>query len=147
MNGMTGLQGILARIGISGLAIALLALLLAVQTIRIEGFKIWPISVDGLKKERDDARDKAAKCEERHKITKASVGRLEDVIEELNAAALLRAEQYAEAWATWEAESKRLKRDKAKSDKKVATLREMASRTYEGRCEVPDDMREALEGL
>lgn len=38
-----------ARIGLNGLAIAVLALLLAVQTVRIEGFKLWPLSVEGWK--------------------------------------------------------------------------------------------------
>jgi hypothetical protein len=38
-----------ARIGVRGLAFAILAALLAVQTVRIEGFKVWPISVAGWK--------------------------------------------------------------------------------------------------
>lgn len=36
-----------SRIGLTGLAIAVLIALLAVQTARLEGLKIWPISIEG----------------------------------------------------------------------------------------------------
>lgn len=36
-----------ARIGLTGLAIAVLIALLAIQTIRLEGLKIWPINIEG----------------------------------------------------------------------------------------------------
>jgi hypothetical protein len=36
---------------------AILIALLAVQTVRIEGLKIWPLSIDGLKKDLADERD------------------------------------------------------------------------------------------
>lgn len=45
-----------SRIGLTGLAIAILVALLAVQTIRLEGFKLWPISIEG-------ARTKAERLE------------------------------------------------------------------------------------
>lgn len=38
-----------ARIGLTGLAIAVLLVLLAVQTVRLEGFKVWPLSLQGWK--------------------------------------------------------------------------------------------------
>ena len=38
-----------SRIGLTGLAIAILLALLAVQTVRIEGFRMWPLSIDGWK--------------------------------------------------------------------------------------------------
>ena len=38
-----------ARIGLTGVAIAVLGTFGVVQTVRIEGFKIWPISIDGYK--------------------------------------------------------------------------------------------------
>lgn len=38
-----------ARVSLSGIAIAILAALLAVQTIRLEGFKVWPVSLAGWK--------------------------------------------------------------------------------------------------
>lgn len=36
-----------SRIGLTGLAIAILVALLAVQTVRLEGFKVWPLSIEG----------------------------------------------------------------------------------------------------
>jgi hypothetical protein len=38
-----------SRIGLTGLAIAVLLTLLAVQTVRLEGFKLWPILHEGWK--------------------------------------------------------------------------------------------------
>lgn len=38
-----------ARLSLSGIAIAVLAGLLAVQTVRLEGFKFWPLSWEGWK--------------------------------------------------------------------------------------------------
>jgi hypothetical protein len=38
-----------SRIGLTGLAIAILAALLAVQTVRLEGLSVWPIKVEGWK--------------------------------------------------------------------------------------------------
>lgn len=43
------ISGFAARIGLSGLAIAVLLALLAIQTVRIEGFKVWPIELQGWK--------------------------------------------------------------------------------------------------
>lgn len=43
------LSAFASRIGLTGLAIAILLALLAVQTVRLEGFKLWPISVEGWK--------------------------------------------------------------------------------------------------
>lgn len=52
----------LARYGVARLAytavIVLLALALAIQTVRIEGFKVWPISHKGLKAELADSLEK-----------------------------------------------------------------------------------------
>lgn len=36
-----------SRIGLTGLAIALLVAAVAVQTVRLEGFKLWPFSIEG----------------------------------------------------------------------------------------------------
>lgn len=38
-----------SRISLTGLAIAILVALLAVQTVRLEGFKLWPLSIEGWK--------------------------------------------------------------------------------------------------
>lgn len=56
---MTGLQArvvaFAGRIGLAGLVIALLAIALAIQTARIEGFHVWPVSMTGWKKTALDA--------------------------------------------------------------------------------------------
>lgn len=36
-----------SRLGLTGLAIAVLIALLAIQTVRLEGFKLWPIDIEG----------------------------------------------------------------------------------------------------
>lgn len=41
------------RIGLSGVAMAILAGMLAVQTVRIEGLKVWPLSIEGWKEKSD----------------------------------------------------------------------------------------------
>lgn len=43
-----------ARIGVGGLVIALLMAALAIQTIRLEGLRIWPVSVTGWKEKAID---------------------------------------------------------------------------------------------
>ena len=50
-----------ARIGISGAVIAVLGASLAVQTVRIEGFKVWPIEHTGYKAENSDLKADLAK--------------------------------------------------------------------------------------
>jgi hypothetical protein len=66
---------------ITGLIILALAALLAVQTVRIEGFKLWPLSIAGLKAERDAARDElkaiTAKRDEQKPITTRKVEQAE----------------------------------------------------------------------
>lgn len=36
-----------SRVGLTGLAIAVLVALLAIQTVRLEGLKIWPVNIEG----------------------------------------------------------------------------------------------------
>jgi hypothetical protein len=43
------LAALASRIGFTGLAIAVLAALLAVQIVRLEGFKLWPLHMEGWK--------------------------------------------------------------------------------------------------
>lgn len=40
--------------------VVLLVVALIIQTVRIEGFKVWPLSISGLKAELKDAREKLA---------------------------------------------------------------------------------------
>ncbi|HYD23838.1 MAG TPA: hypothetical protein VEB68_03510 [Croceibacterium sp.] len=49
MSWRARLGAIAARIGLSGAAIAVLAALLAVQTVRLEGVRLWPVSIAGWK--------------------------------------------------------------------------------------------------
>lgn len=44
---MERLSALASRISLTGLAIAILAALLAVQTVRLEGFKLWPLAIEG----------------------------------------------------------------------------------------------------
>lgn len=59
----TGVTLALSRVQaiIGGVIFLLILLALACQTIRIEGFKVWPISHKGLKAELADAKDKLSK--------------------------------------------------------------------------------------
>lgn len=47
--------------------VAALLAALVVQTVRIEGFKVWPLSFDGLKKEAKDAKDALRKLKDEGK--------------------------------------------------------------------------------
>ena len=51
------------RFNITAVSIVILGILLAVQTIRIEGFRVWPIEIEGLKAkvERHEAAARAAR--------------------------------------------------------------------------------------
>ncbi len=40
-------RALFARVGLTGLAIAILVVLLIVQTVRLEGLKVWPINIEG----------------------------------------------------------------------------------------------------
>lgn len=44
---MTPLPAFATRIGLTGLAIAVLLALLAVQTVRLEGLRVWPLNIEG----------------------------------------------------------------------------------------------------
>jgi hypothetical protein len=54
------LDRIIARLSITGIIIAVLALLLMVQTVRIEGFSVWPVHVHGLRERLKSATDEIA---------------------------------------------------------------------------------------
>lgn len=51
------MERVAARVTVTSVTIALLALALLAQTIRIEGFKFWPFSYKGLKAELATAQD------------------------------------------------------------------------------------------
>jgi hypothetical protein len=66
-----------SRIGLTGLAIAVLVSLLAVQTARIEGFKVWPLSIEGWKPKAERFENAAKGCETRHAATRSSLEQLQ----------------------------------------------------------------------
>jgi hypothetical protein len=71
------IERILARLTINAAVIALLVVALAVQTVRIEGFKFWPISHKGLKAELADAKAElkaiSSKKDEQRKVTQGKI--------------------------------------------------------------------------
>lgn len=69
------LRGIWAAL--IALAFAIVLVLLAVQTIRLEGFKLWPLSIEGWKSKAERYENAAKACEVRHAVTRASVDKLE----------------------------------------------------------------------
>lgn len=67
-----------ARVGITGIIIAVFAALLVVQTVRLEGFKIWPLKYTGAIERAEKAKAAAVACEVRHSVTRASLEKLID---------------------------------------------------------------------
>jgi hypothetical protein len=59
------LQMFAARVGLTGLALAILLALLALQTVRIEGFALWPLQWEGLKTENAGLRDEIRALEKK----------------------------------------------------------------------------------
>lgn len=132
----------------AGLFIAAgLLLLLLVQTVRLEGFNMWPIKTEGwiAKAERFEAEAKS--CEARHAVTRASVDRLEAEMASLMEAAREREAAFTKAKEQAEADRQRLEREKRTSDARIARLRELAARPSDGRCEVDGELLRELEGL
>lgn len=110
-----------AKMAITLAVIGTLLLLLAVQTVRIEGIRIWPINVDGMK---------------------AKVARAEAA--EIAARAAYKAEARRRATIGTEYERE------AANDRAVATIREREITTIyrdipvPAECAVPDDVRRVL---
>lgn len=115
--------------------IALLAIALAIQTWRLGNAQI----------EAEEQRDKAAKCEARHEVTRNSVSRLEAVIAELNEQAEQRAEAFAEAQEIAQEREKELAKARRSSNEVIARLRTLADRG--GKCAVPSELRDLAKGL
>jgi hypothetical protein len=66
-----------SRIGLTGLTIAVLLALLAVQTVRLEGFKVWPLSVEGAITKAAKQAELAEDERKAHAVTRASLDNLE----------------------------------------------------------------------
>ena len=69
------LKGIWAAL--IALAFAIVLALLAVQTARIEGFKIWPLSIEGWKPKAERMERERDGCEVRHTVTRGSLDKLQ----------------------------------------------------------------------
>lgn len=69
-----GVTAFVARLSLSGIALAIMAVLLAVQTARVEGLSIWPVKVEGWKPkaERLLAEQKAAQAAYRAQADRAA---------------------------------------------------------------------------
>ena len=72
-----GAAGFAGRIGLTGLVIVILGAALVVQTVRLEGFRVWPVSVTGwvkIAQMRENERDaeRAAHRETKIRIAEAS---------------------------------------------------------------------------
>lgn len=101
-----------SRIGLTGLAIAILAALLAVQTVRLEGFRLWPLSIEGarpkverLQRDLDNVKAAQVVARERAEAAKLKVeqeyrqlaGRIDDEAEDAREGALADAERFIAA--------------------------------------------------
>jgi hypothetical protein len=71
------IEKFLARLTINAVIVALLVGALIAQTIRIEGFKFWPISHNGLKAQVSDLKDKLREIssthDEQRQVTKDNI--------------------------------------------------------------------------
>jgi outer membrane murein-binding lipoprotein Lpp len=95
----------------------------------------------------EEQRNKVARCEAQHAVTRQSVSTLEAVIDDLNERALARGEAYAAAKAEAAKAETKLDALAVESDRRISALRAAAREQYNGDCPVPDDVRKLAEGL
>jgi outer membrane murein-binding lipoprotein Lpp len=118
--------------------VALLAPAFAgVQTVRLSN------ALDDL----EDARNKTARCEAQHAVTRQSVSMLEAVIDDLNERALARGEAYAAAKVEAAKAETKLDALAVQSDRQIEALRRAAREQYNGDCPVPETVRDLARGL
>jgi hypothetical protein len=109
---MDRLTAFASRIGLTGLAIAVLVALLTIQTVRLEGFKLWPFSIEGARpkaerlqgviddidKAQDDALKAAQEAKERAERNYRDLAeRIDDDAEEARAGEMDAAERFIAA--------------------------------------------------
>jgi hypothetical protein len=129
-----------SRIGLTGLAIAVLLALLAVQTVRLEGFKVWPLSVEGAITKAAKQAELAEDERKAHAVTRASLDNLEQRLAVFIADGKRRSEAAERAV---EAQRER----SAALDAQIARMRSQAPTAANlERCETPASVIEA-EGL
>lgn len=141
------LQAFGARLISSGILVAALFALLAVQTVRLEGLKIWPLKIEGYIAKAERHKAAAQSCETRHAVTRQSVELLERTVNEMNREAEARAKAYQDARNLAAQRAKELARLERSTDATIARLRAISAQPSSGRCETSSAIREALEGL
>lgn len=139
-----------ARIGVTGAIIAALCLALLAQTVRIEGFKIWPLSIEGWKAKAHRFEAGAKSCEVRHAATRQSVEDLSRQMAQLMLRAKVREAQYQQAKAQASTAEQRNTELAKASDARIARLRAMAAAKPDPAaavCMASDELLNELEGL
>lgn len=137
-----------AWLALIALAFAVVLALLAIQTVRIEGFKVWPLRVQGYRAENAELKGKVQSCAKRLGASNDSIDLLQQVIANRNAEIEARAAEYAAAKAQVAERQAALERAAVASDRRIARLREIATGAAEaGQCETPRELRELAEGL
>ena len=118
------LATLFARVGITGLIIAVFAALLVVQTVRLEGFKIWPLKYTGAIERAEKAKTAAAICEVNHAVTRASLDKLAIRLEAMVADGKAREKRAAQALQAQKSVSAVLdgQIDRIRADRAVAPL-------------------------
>lgn len=137
------LKGIWAALIAAAFAIVLG--LLAVQTARIEGFKVWPLHWKGWIERATDAEAAAKQCDDNLTASNASIDRLQASLGKLMEQARTRAAEYDAAKRQAEVDKARNDERAKGSDALIAQLRARAAQG--GQCKTPADLAKMAEGL
>lgn len=128
------LRGIWAAL--IALAFAIVLALLAVQTVRIEGFKIWPISMKGYKASLADEKAAHRSCNSNLAVSNASIATLQKSLSDYIGAG--KAAKVAQLAAV-EAQAK----DNAALQGQADAIRAEVAKLPPGKCETPESVRKA----
>ena len=120
-----------------------LCLLLAINTYL--NFSFLFISWEGWKPKAHRFEEHWKSAEGRLKVSNGSIDRLETVIADLNAEALKRAEAFENIRELAAQDAQRLETEARRSQGQIERLRGLA--VSEGKCAVPGELADALEGL
>ena len=107
------------------------------------GIVMW--RADAISKQRDHYRDAYSMEQARHAVTRGSVELLTKTIEGLNAQAEARAQEFEKARRMAAQREKELSASRVASGRVIARLEALSGQ--EGKCAVPDELRELAEGL
>lgn len=118
----------------------------AVQTARIEGFKLWPVNVKGYKVALSDEQAAHRTCAKKLTVSNASIDTLQVAIDDLNRQAKARAAAFAATQRNVRAREAELARRAIGSDQLIDRLRQRAA-AGGGACATPKDLANMAEGL